>query len=280
MDRVTRGHGETPAEIESGPWARLRTLTPARIGLGRVGASLPTQALLDFELAHARARDAVEAAFDTAALVRDLRGDGFDVPAVVSSQARDRMEYLLHPDLGRALNPESCATLRALASQNQARGLLVVIADGLSALAPTRHARPLLHEMRALHHDWKNVTVVVANQARVALGDPIGETLGADAVVVLIGERPGLTSPDSLGIYLTWAPRVGRTDAERNCISNVRPEGLPYSEAAQRLVYLLSEAQRLQQSGIALKDDSESGGLLPKAEPQPRSLDPLTQDPR
>jgi len=171
----------------------------------------------------------------------------------VASQARDRMEYLLRPDMGRALNAESREKLRGSRCD-----LAVVIADGLSAVAPARHAVPLLQELRmALGSSWRNVTIVVANYARVALGDEIGALLGAEAVVVLIGERPGLSSPDSLGVYLTWAPRVGRTDAERNCISNVRPVGLAYAEAAQRLAYLLAEARRLLLSGVALKDDSE-----------------------
>lgn len=236
-------------------WARLRQLTPARIGLGRAGGSLPTRALLDFDLAHACARDAVHAVFDAEGLAREVGEAGFGEALVVASQARDRMEYLLRPDLGRALNHQSRETLRD--SRSCKPGLVVVIADGLSAMAPARHALPLLRELRlSLAESWKPVTVVVANRARVALGDEIGELLGAEAVVVLVGERPGLSSPDSLGIYLTWAPRVGRTDAERNCISNVRPEGLLYREAAGRLVYLLSEARRLQLTGVALKDDS------------------------
>lgn len=238
-------------------WARLRRFTPARIGLGCVGGSLPTQALLDFDLAHARARDAVHAGFDASALADELRRGGFGEAVVVASQARDRVEYLLRPDFGRALDEESRVKLRE--SHRSGCSLAVVIADGLSAVAPARHAVALLQELRmALGSNWRNVTSVVANHARVALGDEIGELLGAEAVVVLIGERPGLSSPDSLGVYLTWAPRVGRTDAERNCISNVRPEGLPYAEAAQRLAYLLNEARRLQLSGIALKDDSEA----------------------
>lgn len=241
-------------------WNRLRQFTPARIGLGRAGASLPTRALLDFDLAHARARDAVHAGFDAEGLARELSESGFGQALMVSSQARDRMEYLLRPDLGRALDAQSRENLHG--DRFREPTLAVVIADGLSAIAPQRHALPLLREVRAgwgalLGDFWINVTVVVANRARVALGDEIGEVLGAQAVVVLIGERPGLSSPDSLGIYLTWAPRVGRTDAERNCISNVRPQGLTYQEAARRLVYLLGEAQRLQLSGVALKDDSE-----------------------
>jgi ethanolamine ammonia-lyase small subunit len=217
--------------------------------------------MLDFELAHARARDAVHAAFDAEAIARAVRETGFGDPPIVGSQARNRMEYLLRPDLGRALDPSSRELLQR--PPRQSHRLVFVIADGLSAIAPARHAVPVLHEIRAegmpQHEFWQNVTVVVANQARVALGDDIGGLLGADASVVLIGERPGLSSPDSLGIYLTWAPRPGRTDAERNCISNVRPEGLPYREAARRLVYLLGEARRLQVSGVALKDDSDGG---------------------
>jgi ethanolamine ammonia-lyase small subunit len=245
--------GITPRDQDL--WARLRQWTPARIGLGRAGASLPTQPMLAFELAHAQARDAVHAAFDADALAQALHDAGFGHPIVVRSQARDRMEYLLRPDLGRSLDPE----IRALLRPVPGRALAVVIGDGLSALAPARHAVPLLAELRRQSGLPENITVVVANLARVALGDEIGERLRAEAVVVLLGERPGLSSPDSLGIYLTWAPRVGRSDAERNCISNVRPEGLPYAEAAARLAWLLGEARRLKISGVALKDDSESG---------------------
>ena len=244
-------------------WTRLRQFTPARIGLGRAGGSLPTRALLDFDLAHARARDAVHAAFEAEDLARQVSEAGFGEAIVVTSQARHRMEYLLRPDLGRALDEAGREMLRARRSSEPT--LAVVIADGLSAIAPARHAVAVLREAGAgwgmpIGECWKNVTVVVANRARVALGDEIGELLGAEAVVVLIGERPGLSSPDSLGIYLTWAPRVGRTDADRNCISNIRPEGLPYEEAARRLVYLLCEARRLQLSGVGLKDDSEAAG--------------------
>jgi ethanolamine ammonia-lyase small subunit len=235
-------------------WAQLRQWTPARVGLGRAGASLPTEPMLAFELAHARARDAVHAPLDADALAMELCRERFGDSIVVCSRARDRMEYLVRPDLGRSLDAESCEMLQmALPSP-----LVVVIADGLSAMAPARHAVPLLVELRRQSESWENVVIVVANLARVALGDEIGEMLHAGAVVVLIGERPGLSSPDSLGIYLTWAPRVGSTDADRNCISNVRPEGLSYAEAAARLRYLLCEARRLRLSGVALKDDSDS----------------------
>jgi ethanolamine ammonia-lyase small subunit len=248
-------------EDDSGSWARLRQFTPARIGLGRRGSSLPTQALLDFDLAHARARDAVHAGFDAEALAGGLRELGLGDAAIVSSQARDRMEYLLRPDLGRTLSAES---RKRPGKMTPGSGrILFVIADGLSAIAPARHAIPLLREFwsgqgRFGAEDGQQVTVVIANHARVALGDEIGEIVGAEVAIVLIGERPGLSSPDSLGVYLTWAPRVGRTDAERNCISNVRPEGLPYREAAKRLGYLLGEARRLRLSGVGLKDDSEA----------------------
>ncbi|HSY03775.1 MAG TPA: ethanolamine ammonia-lyase subunit EutC [Acidobacteriaceae bacterium] len=249
---------------QSDVWTQLRRWTPARIGLGRVGGSLPTEALLDFELAHAQARDAVHASFDADALAEKVCATGFGDVAIVRSQARDRMEYLLRPDLGRALDAASQTRLAEM-SKSESK-LAVVIADGLSALAPERHAIPLLTELHA-SQGFENVTVVIANQARVALGDAIGEILRAPLVLVLIGERPGLSSPDSLGAYLTWAPRVGRTDAERNCISNIRPQGLSYAEAAHRLRYLLDQARRLQLSGIGLKDDSEeSPQLLPSCE--------------
>ena len=243
----------TKAREEADVWVRLRQLTPARIGLGRAGSSLPTAALLDFELAHARARDAVHAGFDAELLAGELSKAGFGEALTVASQAQDRTEYLSRPDLGRLLDDESRSRLQAAARCT----LAIVIADGLSAVAPMRHAAPLLKEVLQSGIVPETVTVVVANRARVALGDAIGELLGAELVVMLIGERPGLSSPDSLGIYLTWAPRIGRTDAERNCISNVRPEGLPYAEAAKRLRYLVGEARRLQLSGVSLKDDSE-----------------------
>jgi len=248
--------------MSSDPWLQLRRYTPARIGLGRVGGSLPTHALLDFELAHARARDAVHAELDVADLKTQLCAGGFSEPLIVASQAKDRMEYLLRPDLGRSLNEPSRDLLLAARRAGGCR-LAVVIADGLSAVAPARHAMPLLCALRD-EGDWdaQRVAVVIAQSARVALGDQIGEILHADAVLVLIGERPGLSSPDSLGVYLTWAPQVGRKDAERNCISNIRPEGLPCDEAARRLRYLLREAQRLRLSGVALKDDSEARDTL------------------
>lgn len=243
-----------PAPVEPDPWTALRGFTPARIALGRAGASQPTAVQLAFGAAHAQARDAVHTALDVAALDAALRDAGF-ATLHARSRAADRATYLRRPDLGRRLDDASRA---ALASQptTPTPELLFVVADGLSALAAMRHAVPLLVAARARLAGWRIGPVVVAEQARVALGDDCGEALRAGAVAMLLGERPGLSSPDSLGIYLTWAPRVGRTDAERNCISNVRPEGLAIDAAAVTLAGLLAGARRLGATGIALKDES------------------------
>lgn len=237
------------------PWHTLRGFTRARIALGRTGHALPTDALLAFELSHAKARDAVHHPLDVDALRCALLAEGF-ATLDAHSAAPDRAHYLRRPDLGRRLAAESRAALeQAPASRPE---LTFVVADGLSAFAAAHHAVPLLVAARAKLEGWRIGPVVVARQARVALGDEIGAVLGATFVAVLIGERPGLSSPDSLGIYLTYGPRVGRTDAERNCISNVRPEGLGYAEAAHKLHYLLTQARRLSLTGVALKDDSEA----------------------
>ncbi|HJV93805.1 MAG TPA: ethanolamine ammonia-lyase subunit EutC, partial [Azonexus sp.] len=215
------------------PWSALRQHTPARIALGRSGDSLPTQALLEFGLAHALARDAVHLPLDAAALAAALDAAGLPHLAV-HSQAVDRSAYLRRPDLGRQLTADSQAVLeKAALAPTAAPDLAFVIADGLSSLAVSRHALPLLHACLELLPGWSMAPVIIAEQARVALGDAIGAALGAGTVVVLIGERPGLSSPDSLGIYLTHRPRPGLSDADRNCISNVRPEGLPYEAAAR-----------------------------------------------
>lgn len=233
----------------------LTALTMARVGLGRTGASMPLNEVLRLGEAHAAARDAVHHRLDTAEIGRQL--DALRLPWVeVASAARDRREYLGRPDLGRRLKEPSRERLQAAVECD----LAVVVADGLSALAVTRHAVPLLATVLPMLDGWTLAPVAVATQARVALGDEIGERLRARLCVVLIGERPGLSSPDSLGVYLTFAPRKGRTDAERNCISNVRPEGLPYAEAAVRLAYLLKESRHRKLSGVTLKD--ESGALL------------------
>ncbi|MBX3606872.1 MAG: ethanolamine ammonia-lyase subunit EutC [Piscinibacter sp.] len=249
--------------VIANPWSGLRRLTPARIALGRSGVSQPTAPQLAFQLAHAQARDAVHRRLDGAAVAAAVEALGLPTLALHSAAA-DRPIYLQRPDLGRRLDAASAQRLQALAPAGRV-DLAVVIADGLSALAVERHAAPLVGLLHALLGDaWRWAPVAIVEQGRVAVGDPIGEALAADLVVVLIGERPGLSSPDSLGVYVTWAPLPGRTDAERNCISNVRPEGLPLGDAAQRLAWLLNEARRRRLTGVALKDESapalETGG--------------------
>jgi len=253
------------------PWGALREHTPARIALGRSGASMPTDELLRFGFAHAQARDAVHLPLDADALAAGLEADGRPVVRVRSA-APDRATYLLRPDLGRRLGE---ASKQALAEpptgSSDGCDLLIVVGDGLSSLAVSTHARPLIAAVRAqADPSWRLGPVVIAEQARVALGDPIGAAFRAKLVAMLIGERPGLSSPDSLGIYLTWMPRIGRSDAERNCISNVRPGGLAYAEAAQRLLWLAAEALRRQLTGVALKDMSDVPQIV--AAPSPPSI--------
>jgi len=226
----------------------LRDFTPARVDQGRTGHSLPTRELLDFQLAHAKARDAVHLPLDVSSLLLELKRDSI----VVSSAAPDRATYLRRPDLGRQLNRESRDRLVAYHSEYEAA---LVIADGLSALAVHRHAAPLL-ALLYQKLDWPLAPLVIVQQARVAIGDEVGEILGAKLSVVLIGERPGLSSPDSLGVYLTWNPRTGRTDAERNCISNIRAEGLSYELAAHKILFLMNESRRLKLSGVQLKESA------------------------
>jgi ethanolamine ammonia-lyase small subunit len=230
-------------------WRDLRRFTPARVALGRVGNGLPTDAHLAFQAAHAAARDAVHAELDTVALQAELASEGINSVAVQSA-CPDRRSYLLRPDLGRRLRD---ADRRRLDADPVPGRLAFLVCDGLSATAVQNHAAPLLVEL--LSHLPGAAPVVIATQGRVALGDDVGEALGAEAVAVLIGERPGLSAPDSLGVYLTWAPRLGRTDAERNCISNIRPQGLPIRDAAARLLWLIGQMRRLKLTGIGLKDE-------------------------
>ena len=239
----------------------LRGLTPARVGLGRAGASLPTRALLAFTLDHARARDAVHAAFDPAALILGLNDLGlaaFDV----SSCAGSRQDYLRRPDLGRVLDP---ASRERLAGRNGGPcQLAVVIGDGLSPIAVHAHALELVKSLiLQLAVDGIRIGhAAVASGARVALGDEVGALLGVRMMLMLIGERPGLSAPDSLGAYLTFAPRPGRTDAERNCVSNIHGSGLGYEEAAFTIAWLIRQGLARQITGVALKD--ESGGRTPQ----------------
>jgi len=252
---------------ETDPWAAFRPLTPARIGLGHVGGSLPTAAHLAFQLAHARARDAVHGVLDVPSLINELSAAALRA-VVVRTAAASAVEHLRRPDLGRRLNPESrVKLLRVADTGSRPPELAFLLAGGLSAAAVQRHAVPLLALLIPVlvKEDWRIAPVVVAEHGRVALGDEVGELLGARLIAVLIGERPGLSSPDSLGVYVTWDPKVGRTDAERNCISNVRPEGLQYGAAAERLRFLLTEARRRKLTGVGLKDDGLPGVPAPPA---------------
>ncbi len=250
---------EKPPVDPQNPWLQLRRLTPARIALGRTGTSLPTTAQLDFQFAHAQARDAVHLPFDHAGLSAQLQEGGRD-SLLLHSAAPDRNTYLQRPDLGRKLSDESAQTLRDYASAHPGGvDLAIVVADGLSALAVHRHTLPFIKRLedQMSADDWSLAPVVLVEQGRVAIGDEIGQLLGAKMLVMLIGERPGLSSPDSLGLYFTYAPKVGLTDAYRNCISNVRLEGLSYGMAAHRLLYLMREACRRQLSGVNLKDEAQ-----------------------
>lgn len=233
-------------------WEALRRFTDARIALGRAGSSVPTAPLLAFNLAHAQARDAVHRPLDADALKAELTSNGFETAAVCSA-APARDVYLRRPDLGRVLNEDSATNLEAHAKDTD---LVFVIADGLSSSAATTHAIPLIEKTIVRLDGWRIGPVVIATQARVALGDCIGSILKARIVAVLIGERPGLSSPASLGVYVTYDPVQGRSDAERNCISNVRPEGLDYDAAAFKLAWLLNEARARKLTGVKLKDDS------------------------
>jgi ethanolamine ammonia-lyase small subunit len=247
-----------PAEPDR--WAALAGLTPARVALGRTGASLPTREVLAFALDHARARDAVHIPFDAMAVAQQLEALGLQT-LQVDSAAADRATYLRRPDLGRRLAPQSRALLDQRARSEP--DVLVVVADGLSSTAVHAHAALLLSALapHASAQGWRLGPVVLAHQARVALGDEIGALMGARFLVLLVGERPGLSSADSLGAYLTYAPRVGRSDAERNCISNIRPAGLGYDDAAARIAWHVGESLRRGYSGVALKDESASGLL-------------------
>ena len=236
-------------------WAALTRLTPARIALGRAGASLPTREVLRFGLAHAQARDAVHIPFRPEEVAADLAALALET-VQVESAAPSRDLYLRRPDLGRRLSPEGQALL---AARRDAFDFAFVIADGLSSTAVQQNAAPLIAAMLPFlkQQHLKLAPVVIASQARVALGDEAAEALGARLVAVLIGERPGLSSPDSLGAYLTFAPRRGLSDAMRNCVSNIRPGGLTFEHAAFKLAWLARQALRRALTGVELKDESE-----------------------
>ncbi len=232
---------------------RLTRYTPARVSLGRTGHSLPTARLLEFNLDHARARDAVYSEFDWQQNERGIAALGC-TSMRLESQASDRRTYLLRPDLGRKLSPESLETLRQVPPAQY--DLCIVLADGLSAVAVNTHAleitKRLIEKTKQL--DWEIAPVALVAQGRVAIADEIGEALQAEMTLILIGERPGLSSPHSLGAYLTHRPRVGLTDERRNCVSNIRPDGLTYDRATEKILYLLQEMKAHQISGVGLKD--------------------------
>jgi ethanolamine ammonia-lyase small subunit len=251
------------------PWQALRQFTDARIGLGHTGISQPACAHLAFQLAHARARDAVHDTLDTTALCEALEHAWPESPSplVLHSAAADRNVYLQRPDLGRRLDGPShdrlCA-LRGAHVHERPYDLAVVVVDGLSGPAVSQNAAPFLHALRPRLEAsrWMLAPLAIVQQGRVAVGDEVGELLGAKLVVVLIGERPGLSSSDSMGLYMTWEPRVGLTDERRNCISNVRPAGLSVEKAARKLHLLLSEARRRELTGVQLKDETGAGDAL------------------
>jgi ethanolamine ammonia-lyase small subunit len=259
-------------------WLELRRATPARIGLGRSGVALPTAAQLDFQLAHARARDAVYAALDTERILGDLHALGLET-LPLHSQAGDRSTYLRRPDLGRRLSAESRHALEQLSQipvmagldpaihvdpeddhRDKGYDIAFVIADGLSATAVNAHAVPLIAAMLPQLGELRIGPVTVVEQGRVAIGDEVGGLLGADLVAVLIGERPGLSAADSLGVYVTWQPAPGAVDAARNCLSNIRPEGMPIAEAADTLIRLMIAARRHRMTGVALSQKLALGG--------------------
>lgn len=250
----------TAVVVNEDPWRQLRRFTDARIALGRSGISLPTRPHLEFQFAHAQARDAVHLPLDVDAVEQALAAHGHHIIRLHSA-ARDRSEYLQRPDLGRSLDALSAARIAVWQSgQTAAFDLAFVVADGLSAAAIHHHAVNFLDTLilGLASTGWSMAPIVIVEQGRVAVGDEIAQALRARMLAVLIGERPGLSSPDSMGVYFTYAPRSGCTDAERNCISNIRREGLSYAPAAHKLIYLMREASRRGLSGIGLKDEAET----------------------
>lgn len=235
-------------------WGSLKQFTTARIALGRAGGSLRTSDWLDFKLAHAKARDAVHCEFDVDALINALSKIN-QTALLVSSGAKDRVEFLKRPDLGRCLKNASKRLLSESTEKNA--DLVIVVSDGLSAMAIHAHVVNLLSQLlpKLLYAEWSMLPIVVVRYGRVAIEDEIGAVLGAQMALILIGERPGLGAPDSLGAYLVHSPKIGNTDANRNCVSNIRPAGLSYQKAADTLFYLLSEMKRRQTSGVELKDE-------------------------
>ncbi|MDI9246388.1 ethanolamine ammonia-lyase subunit EutC [Marinobacter sp. CHS3-4] len=262
---------DKPAVVAN-PWRTLGQFTDARIGLGRAGVSLPTSKLLEFQLAHARARDAVHFPLQVDRLINDLGQEpaiaALGQPICLQSRAADRLTYLQRPDLGRQLCPSSQSDLAQNSADGQPADLSIALVDGLSPTAVQQHAAPFLATLLPVLRDattlkhWRLAPLALVEQGRVAIGDEIGASLNARVMVVIIGERPGLSAPDSLGVYLTYEPKVGKHDAQRNCLSNIRPRGLDFHQASQKLAYLLSEADQMATSGVALKDRTETADAL------------------
>ena len=254
--------------VQKDPWEKLRQFTDARIGLGRVGTSIPTEELLRFQLSHAQAIDAVHVPLDVEQLAEQFEQSellkSYLPLQVLHSKARDRMEYLQRPDLGRQLDEVSISKLQR--SPARRYDLVFVVADGLSSYAISHHAKAFIELfINQLHEDsnkdWHIAPICVVQQGRVAVGDDVCEALNAKQVILLIGERPGLSSPDSMGLYLTWNAKRGTEDSLRNCISNIRPEGLKYHAAVHKGYYLLNESHRRELSGVSLKDRSDDSLL-------------------
>lgn len=238
-------------------WDNLQQYTAARIALGRAGNSIPLSRSLELKLAHAHARDAIYSHLDTERLSKAIQA--YQIPVInINSRAEYREQYLQRPDLGRQLHPRSEPDLTASASNYD---ICIILADGLSAEALNENALPLLDVVLPMlrQAQYRLAPIVLAQQARVALADPVAHHLGAQLSIILIGERPGLSAADSIGAYLTYLPKPGLTDESRNCVSNIRPQGLPFDAAAQKIFYLVQEAFRLKLSGVNLKDNA---GLL------------------
>ncbi len=242
------------------PLVLLRQFTNARIALGAVGNSMPLKANLEFQLAHALARDAVSIPLNFTALTETL-----DVgqTLLLQSKVENHALYLQRPDLGRILNNQAIDQLKALSAKQKKADIVITVADGLSSTAIMNHAPALLKLLiPALHQTGFSIApVCLAKYARVALSDQIGEILNAKSSIILIGERPGLSSPDSMGIYYTYQPNTNRTDAERNCISNIHLPGLSYQGAVKKLLFIVNESHRLKFSGVDLKDQTELESL-------------------
>lgn len=245
------------------PWAALREYTDARIGLGRAGVSIPTSHSLQFQLAHAQAQDAVHLPLDVETVIEQLENANLYqeifIPILLHSQAVNRTTYLQRPDLGRRLDKKSIDTLKKVNTlKDENYDLSIVVVDGLSSLAIKENAaifiQKLVEVLNTDSQDWNLAPITIVQQGRVAIGDEVAEILNSKIAIVLIGERPGLSSPDSMGLYLTYNPKVGLTDEKRNCISNIRIEGLSYEEAIKKTMYLLNESRRLELSGVNLKD--------------------------